>query len=32
MYDLKNAKRFWIKVTISKISKSEARKLYNKLI
>ena len=32
MYDLKNAKYFWTKVTTSKISRNEAKKLYNKLI
>ena len=32
MYDLKNAKIFWMKVTTSKISKNQAKKLYNKLI
>ena len=31
-YDLKITKNFWIKVSTSKISKNEARKLYNKLI
>ena len=31
-YDLKNAKNSWIEVTTRKISKSEAKKLYNELI
>ena len=31
-HDLKMQRFFWIKVTTSKISKNEARKLYNKLI
>ena len=31
-YDLKNAKDFWTKVTTSKISRNEAKKLYNELI
>ena len=31
-YDLKNVKQFWMKVTTRKISKSEAKDLYNKLI
>ena len=31
-YDLKNAKNFWIKVTTSKISRNEAKKLYKELI
>ena len=30
-YDLKNANIFWMKVTTSKMSRNEARKLYNKL-
>ena len=32
MYDLKNAKYFWTKVTTSKISRNEAKKLYKELI
>ena len=31
-YDLENTKNFWTKVTTCKITKSEAIKLYNKLI
>ena len=31
-YDLKNGKDFWTKVTTSKISRNEAKKLYNELI
>ena len=31
-YDLKNAKKFWRKITKSKISRSEAKKLYKELI
>ena len=31
-YDLKNANIFWTKVTTSKISRNEAKKLYNELI
>ena len=31
-YDLKNAKIFWTKVTTSKISRNEVKKLYNELI
>ena len=31
-YDLKNAKIFWTKVTTSKISRNETKKLYNELI
>ena len=31
-YDLKNAKKFWTKITKSKISKNEANKLYKELI
>ena len=31
-YDLKNAKKFWMGVTTSKISKSEVKKLSNELI
>ena len=31
-YDLKNAKNFWTKVTTSKISRNEAKKLYRELI
>ena len=31
-YDLKNAKIFWTKVTTSKISRDETKKLYNELI
>ena len=31
-YDFKNTKKFWVKVTTSKISRNEAKKLYNKLI
>ena len=31
-YDFKNTKKFWAKVTTSKISRNEAKKLYNKLI
>ena len=31
-YDLKNAKKFWTEVTTRKTTKSEAKKLYNKLI
>ena len=31
-YDLKNAKNSWIEVTTRKISKSDAKKLYNELI
>ena len=31
-YDLKNAKIFWTKVTASKISRNETKKLYNELI
>ena len=31
-YDLKNAKRFWTKVTTRKTTKSEVKKLYNELI
>ena len=31
-YDLKNAKNFWTKITKSKISRSEAKKLYKELI
>ena len=30
-YDLKNAKKNWMEVTTGKITKSEAKKLYNKL-
>ena len=32
MSDLKNAKYFWTKVTTSKISRNEAKKLYRELI
>ena len=32
MSDLKNAKYFWTKVTTSKISRNEAKKLYKELI
>ena len=31
-YDLKNAKKIWIEIITRTISKSEAKKLYNKLI
>ena len=31
-YDLKNAKKFWTKITKSKISKNETEKLYKELI
>ena len=31
-YDLKNAKKFWTKITKSKISKNEAKNLYKELI
>ena len=31
-YDLKNAKKVWMEGTTRKITKSEAKKLYNKLI
>ena len=31
-FDLKNTKKFWIEVTTRKITKSEAKRLYNKLI
>ena len=31
-YDLKNAKKFWMGVTTSKINKSEVKKLSNELI
>ena len=31
-YDLKNAKKIWMKVTTSKTTKIEAKKLYSKLI
>ena len=31
-YDLKNANIFWTKVTTSKISRNDAKKLYNELI
>ena len=31
-YDLKNAKKIWTKVTTSKTSRNEAKKLYNGLI
>ena len=31
-YDLKNAKKIWMEVTTPKTTKSEAKKLYNKLI
>ena len=31
-HDLKNAKDFWAKVTASKLSRNEAKKLYNQLI
>ena len=31
-YDLKNAEKFWMKVTTSKITKSEAKELYNEQI
>ena len=31
-YYLKNAKKIWTKITASKISRNEARKLYNELI
>ena len=31
-YDLKNAKIFWAEVTTHKITKNEAKKLYNELI
>ena len=31
-YDLKNAKIFWAEVTTRKITKNEAKKLYNELI
>ena len=32
IYDLKNAKKYWMDVTTRKITKSEAKELYNKLI
>ena len=32
MYDLKNAKKIWTKVTTGKISRNEAKKLYKELI
>ena len=32
MFDLKNAKTFWTKITKRKVSKNDAKKLYNKLI
>ena len=31
-YDLKNARKFWAEVTTRKTTKSEAKKLYKKLI
>ena len=31
-YDLKNAKNLWMEVTTRKTTKSEGKKLYNKLI